>query len=178
MPNWCENRLEITGPERELTLFLAKAKEKDKPLSFQKLHPMPTELAGTSSPGETPNWYDWRVEHWGTKWDTGREVHADEGSATSQSFSFDTAWSPPTALVKKVSGDFPGLLFRLEYAECGMCFAGFEEYSDGEMITGSHGKLENYEWSKKLIWEECEKCGEDYQPHEDEHECEEKNDGN
>lgn len=177
MPNWCENRLEITGPERELTLFLAKAKEGDKPLSFQNLHPMPEELHGTSSPGANPNWYDWRVENWGTKWDTGREVHADEGSATSQSFSFDTAWSPPTALVKKVSGDFPGLLFRIEYAEAGMCFAGFEEYSDGEMISGSHGKLENYEWGKKLIWEYCEKCEEDYQPHEGAHKCEEVRDG-
>ena len=179
MPNWCENRLEISGPEGELTLFLAAAKDGDKLLSFQKLHPMPAELEGTSSPGDTPNWYDWRVENWGTKWGTGREIYADEGSASSQSFSFDTAWSPPTALVRKVSEDFPGLLFRVEYAEPGMCFAGFEEYHAGEMIAGSHGKLEAYEWGKKHIWEECETCGEDYQTHEDEHECEkEKNDGN
>jgi len=172
MPNWCENKLGISGPEGELNLFLLRAKgEEGKPLSFQSLYPMPEELAGTSSPGDSPNWYDWRVQHWGTKWDVG-DVHAAEGSATSVEFSFDTAWAPPTALIEKVSEDFPGLRFRLDYAEMGMCFAGFEERQAGELLEGSQGTPEDYEWSRKLIWNWCEDCDEDYQPYVNGHTCE------
>ena len=54
------------------------------PFSFNKIIPMPVELEGTRAPVENPdseenkalrakygfdNWYDWRWEHWGTKWD-------------------------------------------------------------------------------------------------------------
>ena len=35
------------------------------------LKPMPVELEGTVSPRDTPNWYTWCKENWGTKWGLG-----------------------------------------------------------------------------------------------------------
>lgn len=172
MPNWCENTLTVEGPEELLEKFFKAAEKEEQVLCFQNLHPMPEELEGTSSPGEMPNWYDWRVANWGTKWNTGKSVERVENS-----FSFDTAWSPPESLFDKVAADYPELTFRLEYAEPGMNFAGFAEWAKGERIESEHGALEDYEWGKRHIWECCEKCEEDYQPHEGEHKCEEVRDG-
>jgi len=173
MPNWCENRLEICGPDNEIARFREVARDDERLLSFQKLHPMPAGLEGTGSPGDTPNWYDWRVEHWGTKWDLGKDTYED--GDVPAIYGFATAWAPPIALVAKVSKDFPTLVFRVEYAEPGMGFAGYVEFQDGERVDGGQGDLADFEWSKKLIWELCEKCDEEYQVYGDEkHVCAEK----
>lgn len=70
----------------------------------------------------TASWYDWRIEHWGTKWDAyevsdinvwfGSEVPVGTSiEATEERFRacFYTAWSPPllvySALAKKLGLD-------------------------------------------------------------------------
>lgn len=124
MPNWCENTLKVTGKEIELKRFVDAAKTDELELSFDKLVPMPKELENTKSPGDTPNWWDWRIANWGTKWD----LSADSTSVTIKRrvawYSFDTAWGPPTEWLEKVSVLFPKLKFILRYDEPGLCFKG------------------------------------------------------
>ncbi|NDE15992.1 hypothetical protein EBZ80_13780 [bacterium] len=47
------------------------------------------------------NWYDWQVQHWGTKWDIGRDKDSPRinlpANATSVTLRFETAWAPPIA---------------------------------------------------------------------------------
>ena len=52
-------------------------------------------------------WYNWRLEKWDTKWDVPKEdieiVEINNGSIV---ISFDTAWSPPIAIYKKLRDTF------------------------------------------------------------------------
>lgn len=50
MPNWCQNQLDVTGPEEVLRAFKDLAQGEGGALSLQKLIPMPKELEGTTSP--------------------------------------------------------------------------------------------------------------------------------
>jgi hypothetical protein len=54
-----------------------------------------------------PSWYEWCVEHWGTKWNA-REVGAIESG-----FTFITAWGPPWGIIGELMRQFPGITFTL-----------------------------------------------------------------
>jgi hypothetical protein len=73
------------------------------------------------------SWYDWGVEHWGTKWNSD-EIQLSESGAF-----FVTAWSPPlpviAELAKKLGSDL-----RLIYIEEG-------EFFCGEFLAGADGSL-------------------------------------
>tara|TARA_R100000808_G_C2131487_1_gene140623 strand:+ start:123 stop:848 length:726 start_codon:yes stop_codon:yes gene_type:complete len=82
------------------------------------------------------DWYNWSIDNWGTKWD------ACEGSIDSEgkyelNFSFDTAWSPPTNWLQKVTERYPSLKFTLEYTEEGMGFEGKAFARDGQLVNNS-----------------------------------------
>jgi hypothetical protein len=47
------------------------------------------------------NWYDWRCENWGTKW------NAYETQICEDYIQFCTAWNVPTPVLKKLSEKFP-----------------------------------------------------------------------
>ena len=62
------------------------------------------------------HWYDWCVEKWGTKWNCyGQPESGHPANATS--FKFETAWSHPRDLIKKISERLPGVVFHVEYAD-------------------------------------------------------------
>lgn len=46
-------------------------------------------------------------------------------------FEFETAWSPPVAVIEKLAANFPNYEFELEYYEGGMGFCGQARWSDG-----------------------------------------------
>ena len=137
MPNWCDNKLVISTwsatekadeARKQIEEFRDKAKliEEDgteaSSLCMNNLYPMPKELEGTKAFGDEPNWYDWRVEHWGTKWDIDGCLEYDDEEYLE--YCFDSAWAPPTAFLEKVSKDFPLLKFVLKYEEEGVGFIG------------------------------------------------------
>jgi hypothetical protein len=108
--------------EREISLF-----------DFNTLLPMPKELEGTKSPGDDPNWYDWRIEHWGTKWDAdGVSVEwvLNENKEHALFYSFLTAWGPPDKLLKAIAPLFPTLTFDLRSCDPAM---------DWDYILTCHG---------------------------------------
>jgi len=125
MPNWCSNNVTISHESPLLIRQVSKAFEADKLL--QTFFPQPTELNDTVSPSDTPNWKDWRTEHWGTKWDIS-EGTLVAVSSTEVNLAFDSAWSPP---IEALQG-FEKLGFKIDasYIEPGMMFYG--TYSNGE----------------------------------------------
>ena len=58
-----------------------------------------------------PTWYEWRCEHWGTKWNACDAEITDnvDGSLHVQ---FDTAWSFPFPIFEKLVAAFPQLFFE------------------------------------------------------------------
>lgn len=144
MPNYCWNYLEAPdGDFRNIQPYISIAKESELRgsvyhfLDFEKILPMPEELKGTESPKDKPNWYDWAVENWGTKWNSFDGNISDDYSGVG----FVTAWSPPipviSALAKKI-----GKRLRLIYDEPGMDFC-------GECIAYPDGTFDNNEYSPR-----------------------------
>ena len=148
MPNWCINKLTITGKEDDLIKFKIQAKGIETDLCLDNFVPMPRELEDTRSPGPWPNWYDWRISNWGTKWDV--EGHLTLESENILIYEFDSAWSPPIYWIPKVSSLFPELSFELYFKEAGMCFQGSMVAKEDLSILQEEDYYEDIdEWEKE-----------------------------
>jgi hypothetical protein len=97
-------------------------------------------------------WHDWRLQHWGTKWDANfsgpvAALAAPEGdvdasvdaqgvtkSTYAVVYKFDTAWSPPIEAVKAMSDAYPDLTLTLRFGEPGNGVAGEVIYEGGFCI--------------------------------------------
>jgi hypothetical protein len=79
--------------------------------------------------------YDWCLRNWGTKWGICHskliDTNFDIGKAL---YRFDSAWSPPTPVIHKMSLMFPNLTFTLKYWECGCAFKGTYKAQNGNII--------------------------------------------
>ena len=59
------------------------------------------------------NWYDWRYQNWGVKWNASdTEIYDEE-----HIIAFSTPWGPPIKFLKKLTEDFPGLRLELKHAD-------------------------------------------------------------
>jgi hypothetical protein len=130
MPNHCYQSVYIKGPSalvRELYHNLEAGRFCDAVL------PVPfAESAGMDG-------YDWRVEHWGTKWDVADveiidalEVSDEEGPEEVAWFSFRcwTAWSPPVPVWDALQSH--GIDVEADYQDEGMMFEGAYQYGKNE----------------------------------------------
>ena len=131
MPNWCENILIVEGDPRKVREFKKRVKGKGTALSLDKLHPMPKALENTTADVDKPNWYDWCVDNWGTKWEIkAKLVREFEGYLE---YFFPSAWTPPLAWLEKVAKDYPELKFRLKYEELEVGFMGMAKAGKGKV---------------------------------------------
>ena len=150
MPNWCDNHISITGPNSVMDKLEKVIQTEEGLLQF--MLPMPKELADTTSPfpkDATPeekaqriknldkygsdNWYDWRNENWGTKWDVNeyygfdRQYINDDESQISVGFS--SAWGPPLQAFQEFIDKHPVIL-EARYYEPGCDFMGIWDNGD------------------------------------------------
>ena len=191
MPNWCWNHLEVSGDEIQLREFVEKStiniKENTDEIfdkfSFNGTYPMPEDLnitKGTQTQDEKEqamlnkaryghtDWYDWRCEEWGTKWDA-CEAHIDHNDIDYFTVSFETAWSPPIAWINNIMQDFPDLRFILEYEEPGMCFGGRLLAQHDKLWDDNHWDIDQasdccegeVNWEHEKFEQQCLICGEE-----------------
>lgn len=67
------------------------------------------------------SWFDWCIDHWGTKWNSSEgNIQEDD------SIAFTTAWNPPCEILRKLSEEFPDSTFYCYYAEEGSKHGYFE----------------------------------------------------
>lgn len=131
MPNWCQNVLYVNhNNKKKMAALLAAVKAGE---MCQHIKPMPKELEDTTAPSDSPNWYDWRLANWDTKWDIcdawdTDEIYHDEHSGEFHVFKFDTAWSPPIAVYDEMVKQ--GFDVRAEYIEYGVGYCG--DYFNGD----------------------------------------------
>ena len=163
MPNWCNNTITLTGPKEKITAIYAKAKEDNALL--QQLKPMPEALEGTTSPSPTEgkvqplvdgfdNWYDWRVQNWGSKWDVDADNLELSDDGTTISGWFDSAWAPPIHAYEYFLTDNEDCSIKSYYYEGGMDFGGlWEDFADAEVTMSDFTADEMEDPNSGLIYD-------------------------
>jgi hypothetical protein len=155
MPNWCNNTIEISHPDKSKMDALIVSVNEGK--FCNHVLPIPESLhivAGcvgdeaeqkkleedTAKNLEVHgygNWYDFCVNTWGTKWDVEPynpvtyevNLNGDPLPENKIVFGFDSAWAPPCGVADALIEQ--GYAVRLYYYEGGMNFAGiFDENGD------------------------------------------------
>ena len=58
------------------------------------------------------DWYNWCIDNWGTKWNS-----CDSRCDEYDSITFETAWSSPYNVIKKLSEKFPTITINVKYAD-------------------------------------------------------------
>lgn len=102
------------------------------------------------------NWYNWALQNWGTKWgiydatdweqiapedvidliDPDYDIPEDlRELETVASIHFDSAWSPATRIIAKLSERYPEAYFGLIYADEGGGFVGADLIAGGDCLA-------------------------------------------
>ena len=133
MPNHCHNRVEIYGEPEELAKIKKQVKTKETLFDFTKIYPEPDyekiEVTPTFEKDEEddfrmPSWWDWRVQNWGTKWNS-YECALELDDLDMLRYTFDTAWGPPVGVIDKLRELYPEVGVTAFYDEPGMEVAGY-----------------------------------------------------
>ena len=146
MPNWCSNEVQIDGNEKDIAKFKEECFTDHKGvavLDFSKVLPEPDydkpKKDGTHNNGVQtepssvmPDWWTWRNDNWGTKWNL---VPNHDGDLTAYmtvedgedyiSLEFDTAWSPPSGIYEAIVEKYPDLDINWFYREDGVQLVGW-----------------------------------------------------
>ena len=150
MPNWCRNRVTVFGNEDEVSKVKDIFESKDS--VFGKIIPSPDWSKIPNEDGQLPKvrehknpktgevsfvttefpdgtndsrWYDWNIANWDTKWDIAGGVEIDDYDTEQIEINFNTAWSPPEAICRKLRDMFPDLSVSWFFDEPGMEVAGY-----------------------------------------------------
>ena len=147
MPNWCHNRVSFYSDNEQDINKLYKIFNSEN--VFEQILPSPDWKNTPNDKGELPRaremknpkgevfttvqefpdgtqdarWYDWQIEHWGTKWDVDPEC--DHFESDSFECTFDTAWSPAEGIYNELRKRFPDVSISWFYDEPGCQFAGY-----------------------------------------------------
>lgn len=130
MPNWCDNSVTLYHEDKSKIDALEEILKKH---SHDYSGPERTEAEGVlfhlrpRPDAEEDNWYSWNVENWGTKWDIS-PMDWNRDDENTIWMSFDSAWSPPTALYEYLVTE-EGWSITAEYQEPGIGFVG--KFVDG-----------------------------------------------
>lgn len=164
MPNWCYNSINIEHDDPAMITRLDNARK----APLQEFIPCPHD------PATSDKWYDWRVNHWGTKWDIELSDISISDDGKNLNAHFDSAWAPPIEAYHALVN----MGFRIDaiYSEPGAAFYGcFDEegdhsfeypnFADADWRKGVPdalvGLMENdyeawLEWQKEEEEESCE----------------------
>lgn len=123
MPNDCSNDLDIIVTDKEIAKAIVEQAKKQQLLEWI----IPTPKKSTSK--LIDEWYSWRLEHWGTKWDIYDVYHesiekTDDGRYKVL-LSFSTAWSPAIFAIAEFIRRFRNTEVHYYYYEPGCDFVGY-----------------------------------------------------
>jgi hypothetical protein len=180
--------LEVNGKEEDVLTFVRNVKGSKKyetegrDFDFNHFIPQPDNLfrdnLSTDKEKELkqqgiPDWYNWNVENWGTKWNAHCEiVDFNGGDAV---FHLETAWADPRPVIHKMIEMYPNLSFIIEgeeesqsygiYIDSAKDFYGEEEpsYVDEDNNRAVHWDSDLFLWRYTDNYNEVENS-EDFYP--------------
>jgi hypothetical protein len=146
MPDWCDNRLVVTGAEEGVSSFMAAVTDDGShnpvwegitggsipcQLAFWMLVPYPQPVLDK---GYNDAGYDWEADNWSCKWGASDiDVRILKGDPGRVEYLFRTPWCYPRKWLDKVAKLYPSLWFRISW----------------KAESGSRGR---HEWNKDT-WE-------------------------
>ncbi len=156
MPNHCETDLTITCSPKlakaglldnvlskhfkdgaldcdSVIPYPAQYKEADRIAAEWDKLPQPKDYRDRPKDGFNQGGYEWCCSNWGTKWGTyngGQIVRLKSGFKTS----FNSAWSPPSPVIKKLAAMYPGLKIVAKSYERGMGYKCDVRFENGECV--------------------------------------------
>lgn len=145
MPNWCVNFVEVSHPDPAKLQELLDAYADKALLDYAVPMPEALNIEKSFDPSAdllairadnlvkygAGDWYDWRHEFWGTKWDICYPEDAETNPAGTVSLRFDTAWSPPIPAYRALQEK--GFKIDAEFTEEGRFFVGY--WRDGDELV-------------------------------------------
>lgn len=159
MPNHVKNQISFKGDPEEIRKLLEWVKNDEfgmGTIDFDKIIPMPEGMSREPLSYQSRilsggwNWYDWSVEHWGTKWNA-YGFAEDRDDCQNEKLVFLTAWSAPHPVIREIAVQFPELEIVHEWADedIGMN-CGRNRYSDYECYPESLSEVDKMEFAAKL----------------------------
>ena len=107
-----------------------------------------------------PNWYDWCVSHWNTKWNA---YHCVPVSASERRLEFLTAWSCVPPIVDAISKKVPSVQIGYAWADENIGYnVGKIVIRDGKLLEENipkGGSKEAYEMSAEILGEDLRDLG-------------------
>ena len=151
MPNWCNNNVEISGPNKiidQIEKIVDESKNTEGQGLLDWMVPMPKELRETQADGTErkdfikkyghSDWYGWANENWGTKWDISSEFYSVDrqyhNRVSTIRFGFDSAWAPPLTAFADWLDKNEDCSLKCWYHEPGCDFAGEWDNHDDQCI--------------------------------------------
>lgn len=125
MPNWCSSTITLSFATPEhLDSFLSQAHiDKDTGLYlsnedmtdlFDKFLPTPPETLSSQA------WYDWRLDHWGCKWNPIIDSVTADVPSLSITLELQTPGHPPISFFSNLIRLFPGSSAHIQYTDLNM----------------------------------------------------------
>jgi hypothetical protein len=178
MPNWCVNRVIVTGPKRLRDEFVQRARgayprykdEEAKELPpakdpIEELQRNIAKLDEEPNPEQTfcfhqfvpipaailAGGYSEKGYNWQCKhWGTKWGAHDThvKHNARRTRMDFETAWSPPEPVLAAIANQFPGLRFVLQYWERGVGYQGISIYEKGKQNKRASKCWDGYNGNK------------------------------
>lgn len=148
MPNWCENTMRVwTRNEAVLDAVEAFLKDGDRPISFDRVMPVPEDVE--NNPDGLVGYY-WRIDNWNTKWDAHPENSSVDRLNEELVYAFLTAWSPPLPIAAALSLEFADVTVGLSWDEPGMDFGGYAIFRNGAEVSRAEGGSRSSTWDDLL----------------------------
>jgi len=146
------NDLRISGDTEEILRFIEDNKT-DGEFCFKTLFPEP-EYANPE------DWYEWRLQNWGTKWDVDGDVDVNKLDDDLYRLYFTTAWSPPIHWFETVIKNYPALKFELNAGEPGMGWHHVWQAQGGRSLLFHSSTFEDSAdfWGLEHMYAEDETC--------------------
>ncbi len=141
MPNYCDNSLTIYASEETVERIREFVRSNESEFDFNQITPMPKHIYDGPVGAEERelygrnNWYDWRMQNWGTKW------NSDEVQFGNDNFNFLTAWTPASPVVAELARRFPEADFWFQYEGMNEDFCGVQVYQSGRLVYEMEGDL-------------------------------------
>jgi len=164
MPNWFYFTLDVSGKKEDVQAFVENVKGKEgtefegREFDFNHFIPQPEGLYDEKSEDNIfPNWYNWNIENWGTKWNASVDdtmVMSDkDGFPYEYQYNMRTAWADPRPVIFKMIEMYPQLDFNISGEEESNAYGIYVSSSEDVYLEEEPTLIDEMN-DKEVFWED------------------------